>query len=180
MPDVLSPEQRRRVMRRVRNKNTDVELRLRHGLYSFGLRYRLHDKTLPGTPDLVFAKFRTAVFVHGCFWHRHSCPRASVPVTRHDFWSEKLAVNVARDKKKYCIPDAIGLARPGRVGVRSARPRGAGVLFSGGGYCQAYPVWHKAISRICGENGRTRYIARRDRKVSNALTLLTMTSYTVS
>lgn len=95
--DVLTPEQRSRCMSRVRSRDTSTELELRRALWGLGLRYRLKSKLL-GKPDIVFARARVAVFVDGCFWH--SCPiHATQPRTREHFWREKLAQNVARDRK---------------------------------------------------------------------------------
>jgi DNA mismatch endonuclease (patch repair protein) len=99
MADVLTPEQRQLNMSRIRGKNTRPEMLIRRGLHAKGLRYRLHDRTLPGRPDLVFPKYHTVVFVHGCFWHSHGCGLSKLPATRKDFWQTKLAANAARDRK---------------------------------------------------------------------------------
>lgn len=99
MVDVLTPEQRRHNMSRIKGKDTKPELLLRRGLHARGLRYRLHDRALPGRPDLVFPKYKTAVFVHGCFWHAHGCNLSKLPSTRQIFWSSKLAANVERDRR---------------------------------------------------------------------------------
>ena len=96
--DVLTPEQRRRCMTRIKARNTKPEVLLRKALFALGFRYRLHDRRLPGTPDLVFPKFRAAVFVNGCFWHGHDCPLFVVPKTNTEFWLQKIGVNRARDK----------------------------------------------------------------------------------
>lgn len=86
-------------MAAIAGKNTRPELRLRSVVFARGLRYRLHVKGLPGSPDLVFPAYRAAVFVHGCFWHRHACCRlTAVPKSNAPFWSQKFAVNVARDQ----------------------------------------------------------------------------------
>ena len=91
---------RSKIMRAVRRANTTPEMRVRQAAHALGFRFRLHRRDLPGTPDLVFPKLRTAVFVHGCFWHRHSsCAKASTPRTRAAFWLEKFDTNVARDKR---------------------------------------------------------------------------------
>jgi DNA mismatch endonuclease (patch repair protein) len=85
-------------MGRVRQKDTKPEILLRKELWRRGLRYRLHDKSLPGTPDIVFPAARVAVFVHGCFWHSHGCSRAAkAPQTNADFWQAKLDRNRERD-----------------------------------------------------------------------------------
>jgi DNA mismatch endonuclease (patch repair protein) len=97
MADVLTPEQRRLNMSRIRGKDTKPELLLRRGLHARGLRYRLHCEDLPGRPDLVFPRFRAAVLVHGCFWHGHDCPLFKLPETRREFWQAKIDGNRARD-----------------------------------------------------------------------------------
>jgi DNA mismatch endonuclease (patch repair protein) len=99
MVDVLTPEQRRLNMSRIRGRDTKPELLLRRGLHARGLRFRLHRKDLPGCPDLIFPRFRAVVFVHGCFWHRHACPMFKVPETRREFWLKKISQNVKRDRK---------------------------------------------------------------------------------
>lgn len=99
--DKLDPERRSRNMARVHGKNTGPEMRVRRIAHRLGLRFRLHRADLPGKPDLVFPRHRVAVFVHGCFWHRHTdCSRASVPATRREFWEAKFEGNVARDRKQ--------------------------------------------------------------------------------
>jgi DNA mismatch endonuclease (patch repair protein) len=98
MVDVLTPEQRRLNMSRIRGRDTKPEMIIRRGLHACGLRYRLHERDLPGRPDLVFPKFRAAVFVHGCFWHSHGCGLSKLPATRQDFWKKKLDSNAARDR----------------------------------------------------------------------------------
>ncbi|MDZ4760132.1 MAG: very short patch repair endonuclease [Alphaproteobacteria bacterium] len=98
MADTLTPLQRSAAMRAVKSRNTSPELRVRRAAHALGLRYRLHGKDLPGKPDLVFAARRLAVFVHGCFWHGHTCVRgARMPATNAAYWSAKIARNVARD-----------------------------------------------------------------------------------
>lgn len=83
-------------MSRIGGKNTTPEVRVRKAAHALGLRFRLHLKELPGTPDIVFPKRRLALFVHGCFWHRHSgCRKATAPSS--EFWAKKFALNVARD-----------------------------------------------------------------------------------
>jgi DNA mismatch endonuclease (patch repair protein) len=99
MVDVLTPEQRRFNMSRIRGRNTALELRIRRGLHAKGLRFRLHRKTLPGKPDLIFPRYQAVVFVHGCFWHGHGCHLSKMPATRSEFWRKKIEGNVARDRK---------------------------------------------------------------------------------
>jgi DNA mismatch endonuclease (patch repair protein) len=96
--DRFTPEQRSAVMRRVPGKNSSAELKLRKLLTRMGLRYRLHRKDLPGSPDVVFPSRKLAVFVHGCFWHGHDCRRgARMPKANAGYWSAKIARNRARD-----------------------------------------------------------------------------------
>lgn len=108
MADVLTPEQRRLNMSRVRGKDTKPEMLLRQGLHARGLRFRLHRKDLPGTPDMVFPRYRAVVLVHGCFWHDHDCPLFKLPVTRREFWVAKIEGNKARDAR-----DIAGLTAAG-------------------------------------------------------------------
>lgn len=96
-------------MSRVKARDTKPEMAVRQSLWAAGLRYRLHDRRLPGTPDLVFAKRRIALFVHGCFWHQHpGCSAARMPKSRLDFWKPKLLGNVARDARKQAELEGLG------------------------------------------------------------------------
>lgn len=88
---------RGRLMASVKSKDTSIELLIRRELFARGFRYRLHSKHLPGTPDLYLAKFKTALFVHGCFWHAHGCHLFRWPKTNMHFWRTKLEGNKARD-----------------------------------------------------------------------------------
>lgn len=99
MADIISPEQRSALMSRIRGSNTQIELEVRHGLHALGFRYRLGDSGLPGRPDIVLPKYRTAVFVHGCFWHQHGCNLFRLPKTRTEFWKAKVDANRTRDLK---------------------------------------------------------------------------------
>lgn len=102
MVDTLTPSQRSERMSRVRNKNTGPEMVVRKLIHGMGYRYRLHGKSLPGHPDLVFRSRRRVIFVHGCFWHLHDdsiCKLARLPKSRLDFWLPKLEANRARDFK---------------------------------------------------------------------------------
>lgn len=93
----------------VRSRDTKPEMRVRKALHAAGLRYRVHDRSLPGSPDLVFPARRLVVFVHGCFWHRHpGCPAARLPKSRLDFWEPKLAGNVARDARVRAELESLG------------------------------------------------------------------------
>lgn len=108
MADVLTPEQRRLNMSRIRSKDTKPEMLIRRGLHARGLRYRLQDQSLPGRPDLVFPRYHTAVFIHGCFWHAHGCALSKLPATRQDFWRAKLTANALRDRKAVDALQAVG------------------------------------------------------------------------
>lgn len=97
--DTLSKEERSALMSRIRSKDTKPELVVRRALHALGYRFRLHAKELPGKPDIVFRARRKAIFVHGCFWHRHpGCRIASEPKSRQDYWEAKFARNVERDR----------------------------------------------------------------------------------
>ena len=96
--DRLSTSQRSALMRQIRGKDTRPELRVRRLVHRLGYRYRLHKADLPGSPDLVLASRRKAIFVHGCFWHRHDCPLGRKwPTTRQEYWIPKLKRNQRRD-----------------------------------------------------------------------------------
>lgn len=100
MTDVLTQRERSRVMSRIRGKDTKPEMLVRRLVHSLGYRYRLHDRSLPGCPDLAFPSRRKVIFVHGCFWHRHRCRRGrSTPSTRARFWRDKFEANRKRDLK---------------------------------------------------------------------------------
>ena len=91
-------EQRSRNMSAIKSKNTKPEIAVRKLLHSMGYRFRLHRKDLPGSPDIVLPKYKTVIFVHGCFWHRHeNCKYASTPKTRKEFWENKFKTNLKRD-----------------------------------------------------------------------------------
>jgi DNA mismatch endonuclease, patch repair protein len=93
-------KKRSEVMSKIRSKNTQIELDIRKMLYSMGYRYRLHVKGLPGKPDIVLNKYKTVIFIHGCFWHQHSgCRDGKIPKTRTVYWKEKLLKNKERDMK---------------------------------------------------------------------------------
>jgi DNA mismatch endonuclease (patch repair protein) len=107
--DVLTPEQRSYNMSRIRGCHTQPELRVRTLLHCLGFRYRLHGKSLPGKPDLVFARARAVLFVHGCFWHMHRCKFGKpAPATNASFWAEKRGSNVVRDKRNRAALRAAG------------------------------------------------------------------------
>jgi DNA mismatch endonuclease (patch repair protein) len=108
MPDKISAQQRSRIMSRVRTRGTAPELAVRKALFAAGFRYRLHPKSLPGRPDIVLPRYRVAVFVNGCFWHGHSCRRGARPQSHVNFWSEKIARNMARDHAALAAIKAAG------------------------------------------------------------------------
>ncbi len=98
--DTVDKATRSRIMASVGQRDTGVERILRSALHRTGLRYRLHVRSLPGSPDLVFPRYRAVVFVHGCYWHAHGCHRSTIPRSSRDFWSGKFAANKLRDAKK--------------------------------------------------------------------------------
>ena len=108
MPDVVSPATRSRMMSGIRGKNTAPELQLRSALHRRGFRYRLHDRTLPGKPDMVLPRYRAVILVHGCFWHQHDCHLFKWPQTRTDFWERKIKGNRDRDKRVLSLLKADG------------------------------------------------------------------------
>lgn len=111
--DTVSPQRRSEIMARVRAKDTGPEMVVRRLVHGMGYRYRLHRRSLPGTPDLVFPGRRKVIFVHGCFWHRHpGCAAARVPKARQEFWLAKLQGNSERDSRN----------------VRALRHQGWGVM----------------------------------------------------
>lgn len=104
--DTLTPSQRSERMSRVKGKGSRAEMTVRRLVHGLGYRYRLHIKGLPGKPDLVFASRRKVIFVHGCFWHRHSdptCHLARLPKSRHEFWIPKLEGNRDRDRRNLAV-----------------------------------------------------------------------------
>jgi len=102
--DTLTSEKRSWNMSRIRGANTKPELAVRSMLHRMGYRFRISDKTLPGKPDIVLPKYRSVIFVHGCFWHRHpGCKYTYTPKSRLDFWSRKFEENVMRDKNNLSL-----------------------------------------------------------------------------
>lgn len=109
MTDVHTPEQRSRNMAAIRGRNTKPEMRVRSLLHSLGYRYRLHRIDLPGKPDIVLPKYRTVIFVHGCFWHSHDCRWGLViPITRSEFWKEKRQGTKERDARNILALEKLG------------------------------------------------------------------------
>lgn len=109
MPDVHTPEQRHKNMAAIHSSSTKPELKLRRALWSLGFRYRINEKHLPGKPDIVLPKYRTVVFIHGCFWHGHKdCEYYTVPKTNTDFWTAKITRNQQRDQEVWRQLEAKG------------------------------------------------------------------------
>ena len=109
MTDFMNPAQRSAHMARIKSKNTKPELLLRKKLHALGFRYRLHDASLPGKPDLVFPSRRKVVFVNGCFWHGHDCPvGARLPKSNTAFWADKRDRNQARDQQQIVLLNNLG------------------------------------------------------------------------
>ena len=109
MPDNLAPASRRYAMSRVHSKNTSPEIFVRSLLHRHGFRFRLHPRNLPGNPDIVLPKYRTIIFVHGCFWHQHpGCRKATIPETNAAYWSKKFSRNLERDTNNQSELEAAG------------------------------------------------------------------------
>lgn len=99
MADIVSPEKRSRMMSGIRGKNTKPEIQVRKGLHAAGFRYRLHVRSLSGKPDIVLPRYRAVIFVHGCFWHGHSCHLFRWPSSRTEFWKQKIEGNIRKDRE---------------------------------------------------------------------------------
>lgn len=107
--DIYSEEKRSEIMSQVRSKNTKPELQIRSRLHKLGYRFKIHCKDIPGYPDIVLPKFKSAIFVHGCFWHQHEgCKKATIPKDNQKFWLKKLQENVNRDRKHTSQLEALG------------------------------------------------------------------------
>jgi DNA mismatch endonuclease, patch repair protein len=102
MPDIVSKEKRSEVMSKIRGKDTKIELLIRRGLFARGFRFRKNDRRYPGIPDIVLPKYKTMVFVNGCFWHGHEkCKIQHIPKSSTEYWQNKINRNIANDKKHY-------------------------------------------------------------------------------
>lgn len=99
MADIVDKKTRSRMMSGIRDKNTKPEVVIRKALFSKGFRYRLHDKNLPGKPDLVLPKYNSVILINGCFWHGHDCYLFKLPASNTEFWENKIARNCQNDKK---------------------------------------------------------------------------------
>ena len=97
MADIVDKKTRSRIMSQIKGKNTKPELIVRSELHKLGLRFRIHYKSLPGKPDIVLPKYKTVVFVHGCFWHHHNCKYFQWPKSNREFWERKINRNITRD-----------------------------------------------------------------------------------
>jgi DNA mismatch endonuclease (patch repair protein) len=114
MSDIVSPALRSKMMRGIKGKNTRPEVTLRKQLFSLGFRFRLHNNKLPGHPDISLPRYHVAIFVHGCFWHRHQgCKLTTIPSNNADFWKSKFQANIDRDQRTQASLNALGW----RVGV---------------------------------------------------------------
>lgn len=109
MADVLSKEQRQKCMSHVKSTNTKPEILVRRFLFAHGFRFRLYRKDLPGKPDIVLPKYKTTIFINGCFWHGHvGCKYSTLPETNQEFWNNKISGNVERDKITYSKLQSLG------------------------------------------------------------------------
>lgn len=97
--DTVDRLTRSKIMSSVGQKNTGAEILLRGALHRIGLRYRLHDRSLPGSPDIVFPRYHAVIFVNGCYWHSHGCSRSTIPRSRRKFWTAKFNANKLRDAR---------------------------------------------------------------------------------
>lgn len=109
MADLFSKKQRSFIMSKVRSKDTKPEILVRKYLFAHGFRYRKNVKKLPGTPDIVLSKYKTVIFVNGCFWHGHEgCKNAALPTTNTDYWTAKIARNIERDREDKEVLEKMG------------------------------------------------------------------------
>ena len=99
MADKFSKQKRSEIMSKISGKETKPEILVRKFLFAQGFRFRKNDKRYPGKPDIVLPKYKTVIFVHGCFWHGHNCPAGKLPETNKKFWEKKIKENIERDKK---------------------------------------------------------------------------------
>lgn len=133
--DVVDAVTRSRMMAGIKGKDTRPELVVRRGLHALGFRYLLHDRRLPGKPDMVLPRWHAVIFVHGCFWHGHDCPLFRWPGTRQDFWRQKIGRNQERDAEVEAELDRTGwrmlkiwecsMKGTGRIGVETVLPLAA-------------------------------------------------------
>lgn len=109
MSDIFSSQKRSEIMSNISSKDTKPEILVRKFLFANGFRFRKNDKLLPGKPDIVLPKYNTIIFVNGCFWHGHeNCKKSKLPVTRREFWKDKISNNINRDSVNYLELEKIG------------------------------------------------------------------------
>ena len=102
MPDIMTPTQRSQRMSRVKCKDSKAEMRVRRMVHRLGFRYRLHNKKLPGKPDMVLTRHKKVILIHGCYWHQHGvCRPLAIPENNSDFWRKKFADNLRRDRRNF-------------------------------------------------------------------------------
>ena len=99
MSDIYSKSKRSNIMSKISGKETKPEILVRKYLFAQGFRYRKNVKELPGKPDIVLSKYKVVIFIHGCFWHGHSCKQGTLPQTNYNFWQEKIRKNLERDNR---------------------------------------------------------------------------------
>ena len=108
MSDIFSFQKRSDIMSKIGGKNTKPEILVRKFLFSKGFRYRINVKTLPGKPDIVLPKYKTVIFINGCFWHGHNCKKGKLPSSNTDFWEKKISNNKSRDDKNFDLLVKLG------------------------------------------------------------------------
>ncbi|MCY3975413.1 MAG: very short patch repair endonuclease [Simkaniaceae bacterium] len=108
MTDPFDAESRSRVMSSIKGRDTRPEIHIRKALFARGFRYTLHNPRLPGKPDMIFPKYKAVLFIHGCFWHRHTCKYGALPSTNREFWRKKLTENAERDAKQITLLEQSG------------------------------------------------------------------------
>ena len=108
MPDIYSKSKRSQIMSKISGKDTKPEILVRKYLFAKGFRYRINDKRYPGKPDIILPKYKTAIFIHGCFWHGHFCKRGNLPESNREFWENKISNTKIRDKRNKRELEALG------------------------------------------------------------------------
>ncbi|MEA2068203.1 MAG: DNA mismatch endonuclease Vsr [Verrucomicrobiota bacterium] len=167
--DTLTPKERSKLMGKIRGKNTKPELLTRSMLHRAGYRFSLHRKDLPGKPDIVLRKYKTVIFVHGCFWHRHkNCKIASTPKSNTEFWEAKFERNVSNDRKHKRTLKKLGwkvivvweceLKNPGKVMARLRKELVADKIIQ-------YPVEKEPVAMAA--ESRTEYVVKRKKRKKN-------------
>jgi len=108
MTDIYSKQKRSKIMSKISGKESKPEILVRKFLFTNGFRYRKNDKRYPGKPDIVLPRYKTVIFIHGCFWHGHNCKAGKLPETRKEFWEEKIKGNIERDKRNKSELEKLG------------------------------------------------------------------------